>query len=65
MTVAIKKIKSIPKSMLPKYKMIAEECCYTKIKGTLKETEFHFANKEDADFFLRILKSLLVFKNKI
>ena len=51
--------------MLPKYKMIAEECCYTKIKGTLKEPKFHFANKEDADFFLRILKSLLVFKNKI
>ena len=73
---AIKKIKSIHKRMFYKYKMIAEECCYTRIKlsdgakidiqgGYLKETEFHFANKENADFFSNMLKSLIVFKNKI
>jgi len=65
MTVAIKKIKSISKNMFPKYRMIAEECCYTKVRGNLKETEFHFKNEQDAEFFSRILNNLAVFENKI
>ena len=59
MNVATRIINSIPsKNSLYKYKIIAEECCVKKIRGTAKKAEFIFENNEDAEFFERMIKNL-------